>query len=317
MIKNIGLGTAAIGRPQYINIKQEETTAPFSLPKFKEKGLQILENAYQSGIKHFDTSPGYGIAEDLMIEWLKGKNDSSIEVSTKWGYTYTANFDSNADTHEVKEHSLEKLNEQWEISKQLLPYLKVYQIHSATFDSGVLQNETVIQRLHQIRKEHNLIIGLSTTGSNQVEVLNEALKITFEGEKLFQSVQCTFNILDQGILKVKEQLENLKGPIIIKEALANGRLIPNDSYFKYKKLYEFLNQLAQKYNVNADAIALRYCIDSFKKAIVLSGPTNNRHLQSNLKATELTLTNSELEQLNAFGIESETYWTERKQLQWN
>lgn len=148
-------------------------------------------------------------------------------------------------------------------------------------------------------------------------MLNEALKITFEGEKLFQSVQCTFNILDQGILKVKEQLENLKGPIIIKEALANGRLIPNDSYFKYKKLYEFLNQLAQKYNVNADAIALRYCIDSFKKAIVLSGPTNNRHLQSNLKATELTLTNSELEQLNAFGIESETYWTERKQLQWN
>ena len=66
---------------------------------------------------------------------------TSIEIATKWGYTYTANFDANATVHEVKEHSLSKLNEQWNFSKQLLPYLKVYQIHSATLETGVLENK--------------------------------------------------------------------------------------------------------------------------------------------------------------------------------
>ncbi len=48
------------------------------------------------------------------------------------GYTYIANFDFNATIHEDKNHSLEKLNQQWEKSKQLLPNLKLYQIHSVT-----------------------------------------------------------------------------------------------------------------------------------------------------------------------------------------
>ena len=122
---NIGLGTASIGRPLYINVKSEVSSEPFSLPEFKKKGLQVLEAAYNNGIRCFDTSPGYGLAEQMLLDWLKDKNDSSIEVSTKWGYTYVANFDPNAKVHEIKEHTLAKLNEQWEYSKKLLPYLKV------------------------------------------------------------------------------------------------------------------------------------------------------------------------------------------------
>ncbi len=133
-INNIGLGTAAIGRPLYINLKQEVDPAPFILSKFKEKGVKVLEDAYQQGIRHFDTAPGYGIAEELLVNWLQKKNDSSIRVSSKWGYTYVANFDPNAKQHEVKEHTLENLNKQWEYSNLLLPYLKVYQIHSATLN---------------------------------------------------------------------------------------------------------------------------------------------------------------------------------------
>ena len=133
IIKNIGLGTAAIGRPLYINVRQSTDEKPFSLPKFKEDGLQVLEDAYSNGVRFFDTSPGYGLAEQLLIDWLNKKDDPDIIVSTKWGYTYVANFDPNAKEHEVKEHSIDKLSNQWEFSKMLLPHLKVYQIHSATF----------------------------------------------------------------------------------------------------------------------------------------------------------------------------------------
>ena len=314
---NIGLGTAAIGRPLYINVKQNVSAESFSLPKFKENGLQVLEDAYNKGVRYFDTSPGYGIAEQLMVKWLEKKNDPSIQVSTKWGYTYVANFDPNAKQHEVKEHSIDKLNMQWEYSKMLLPYLKVYQIHSVTFDSGVLDNFEVLKRLHELKNENNITIGLTTTGNNQTEVLEKGLSVQIENEALFQSFQCTFNILDQSVSKYAKALQNLSGPFIIKETLANGRLIPNDSYVKYYKLYDFMKHLANKYEVGADAIALRYCMEIFPGAIVLSGAATSIHLAANLRANQFSLTESEIDQLNAFGISSKEYWQERKQLAWN
>lgn len=91
----IGLGTAAIGRPQYINIKQKTGAEdePFQLSQFKQQGIALLETAYQSGIRYFDTTAGYGIAEEMLTDWLSGKQISDITVATKWGYTYVAGFD--------------------------------------------------------------------------------------------------------------------------------------------------------------------------------------------------------------------------------
>ena len=315
--KHIGLGTAAIGRPLYINVRQNTDEKPFSLPKFKEDGLQVLEDAYSSGVRFFDTSPGYGLAEQLLIDWLKKKKDPDILVSTKWGYTYIANFDPNAKEHEVKEHSIDKLNNQWEFSRMLLPHLKVYQIHSATLDTGVLENKDVLSRLHEIKKTHNITIGLTTTGDNQTEILEKGLSIEVENERLFQSFQCTFNILDQSVFKYANELQNISGPFIIKEALANGRLIPNNRNSSYFLLYDFLMELADKYKVGADAVAMRYCMDKFEKAKVLSGADNCIHLRANLRANQFSLTQDELEKLDSFGINSTEYWQERKSLQWN
>ncbi|NRD22639.1 aldo/keto reductase [Winogradskyella litoriviva] len=313
----MGLGTAAIGRPVYINIKQQIDRSPFSLSKFKEKGIQVLEDAYKKGIRYFDTSPGYGMAEELLLQWLSTKNDQSIKVSSKWGYTYVADFNPKAKQHEVKEHSLKKLNEQWETTKKLLPYLDVYQIHSATLDTGVLENTEVLKRLHELKKEHNITIGLTTTGANQTEVLEKALSTQVDNELLFQSFQCTFNVLDQSILKFSEALTKCSGPIIIKEALANGRLLTNNKYQKYQPLYNYCNQLADSYNVGTDAIALRYCIDVFPDAIVLSGANNSEHLEANLKANQFNLSKSEIEHLSSFGLSVDDYWQERKELKWH
>jgi len=313
----IGLGTAAIGRPQYINIKQTDMEVSFSADKFIEKGNQVLDEAYNRGVRFFDTSPGYGLAEELLASWLQKKNDPDIIVSTKWGYTYVANFDPNAKVHEVKEHSLEKLNQQWTFSKTLLPNLKIYQIHSATLDTGVLDNQLILNRLHQLKKEHSLLIGLTTTGSNQLEVLQKAMKIVVEDEPLFQSFQSTFNILDISILALKEQLQHSDRQLIIKEALANGRLIPNEDYPEYKNLYALLMELAKKYNVGTDAIAMRFCMDNFPNAQVLSGANNKAHLQANLRANDFKLSAEEISKLLQHSIVVTAYWNERKKLEWN
>lgn len=313
---NIGLGMAAIGRPHYINIRHEKSNVDVSLSAFRQNGITILDDAYDNGIRFFDASPGYGLAESLLIEWLQQKNDQTIRVATKWGLSYVANFDIHASVHEVKEHSLENLNRQWEFSKKLLPYLKVYQIHSATLETGVLDNEAILQRLHQIKKEYNIVIGLTTTGVNQVEVLKKAMAIEIENEPLFSSFQSTYNIMEQSILELKEFFVDSNRHLIIKESLANGRLIPNTAFKEHDELYRCITMLATKYNVGADAIAIRFCIDSFPGSYCLSGASNTEQLQSNLAVTTFKLEKEEMELLNSYKVSPAMYWDERKQLPW-
>ena len=311
----LGLGTAALGRPQYINIRQ--ANSKMDLKSFRKQSFTVLEQAYQLGIRYFDTAPGYGLAEDLVLEWLNTKNDPTIQIATKWGYTYVANFDANAKVHEIKEHSLEKLKEQWEVSKAFLPHLKMYQIHSATLETGVLNNDAVLHRLAYLKNEHPIKIGITTTGSNQVEVIKKALDISVEGKQLFDGFQVTYNILDQSLETVSSELLKQDKKIVIKEALANGRLFRNSNYKQYNELYNTLEDLATKYSVGVDAIALKFCKQNIKKSIVLSGASNMEHLKSNLQISEITLSEEEISMLKNFKIDPDHYWQERKQLEWN
>jgi aryl-alcohol dehydrogenase-like predicted oxidoreductase len=312
----LGLGTAALGRPQYINVRQNNGVDS-DLETFRKHSFQVLEDAYNSGIRYFDTAPGYGLAEGLVLEWLKTKNDKKIEVATKWGYTYTANFNTNATIHEVKEHSLAKLNEQWGYSKRLLPYLKVYQIHSATLETGVLENTEVLAQLAYLKKAHNLKIGLTTSGTNQVEVLKKALKVLIDGEELFDLFQVTYNFLDQSLQEISKNLINNNKSIIIKEALANGRIFRNEKYPHYNEMYSVLDDLSKKYNVGIDAISLKYCKQTVPESIVLSGVSNTEQLKENLKMNSFSLSIDDIEILSSFKTDPKFYWAERKKLQWN
>lgn len=314
--QKIGLGTAAIGRPQYLNIRKRDTEV-FEINAFKEKGTQVLEEAYRQGIRYFDTAPGYGLAEQLLLEWVQDKKDPTIEVATKWGYVYVANFDPNATVHEIKDHSLAQLEKQWGVSKKLIPNLSTLQIHSATFDTGVLDNKEVIQQLAKIKSKHNIKIGLTTTGHNQIEVLKKALEIKLGNTPLFEVFQVTYNILDQSLFEVLELIKDAGSRIVIKEALANGRLFPNTNYPEYGDLYILLNQLANKYSVGIDAIALQFCIKRIGPFMVLSGASASNHIKENLKANTFNLSKEDVLKLKSFKISSTEYWSERKQLKWN
>ena len=313
---SIGFGTAAIGRPQYINIRAERAR-PFSLDAFRKNGLDLLEVAYQKGVRYFDTAPGYGIAEEMLIDWINQKKDPGIEIATKWGYTYTANFDPLAKQHEVKEHSLAKLNEQWEHSRKLLPWLRTYQIHSATLETQVLENKEVLARLADLKQQHSLYIGLTTTGVNQIEVLQRALKVQVHEEPLFDAFQVTYNVFDQSLANISEELFIQNKRIIVKEALANGRVFPNADYPHYSPAYTLLQELARKYQVGIDAIALRFCLQTVRPFTVLSGANNSIHLLSNLQGNEFLLDEKDIKRLKDKAIPPKVYWAERKRLAWN
>jgi len=313
----IGLGTAAIGRPSYINIRDGSSRNEFSYDTFYRQGIDMLEYAYEKGIRYYDTAPGYGIAEKMILNWKKEKEDVEIEIATKWGYTYIGNLHPNDTEHELKEHSILKLNEQWKQSKALMPQLTTYQIHSATFETGVLENKEILQRLLELKDAHDLKIGITTTGANQVEVLKRALDIEIEGRNIFDTFQVTYNVFDQSLKSIASEFLDQKRRLIIKEALANGRVFPNEKFGQYKEAYHQMSRLSEKYDVGIDAIALRFCIDSIPVYKVLSGATIKEHLDSNLKSNTFELEESDINLLKSMAITPDEYWTERKQLTWN
>lgn len=313
----IGLGLAALGRPEYINIRTDNSIDK-SEEAFKNNTFSVLDEAYKLGVRYFDTAPSYGKGEAFLNEWNTTRNHENVVLGTKWGYTYKANWELGySGKHEVKEHSLEKLIEQWQVSKKMLPKLKYYQVHSATFESGLLENQDVLNQLYNLKKQTGLQIGITTSGDNQKEVLEAAFKIEIDGESLFDSFQVTYNIFEQSTFSVLRTLIENGKTVIIKEALANGRVFQNDNFVNYQKTYSIINKFSEKYKVGFDAIALRFVIDSLNPTYVLSGASNKIQLEENLKALSFRFTQDELDVLVSSKVLPEDYWEERSNMNWN
>ena len=313
----IGLGLAALGRPDYINIRST-TKIDKSVAAFKTNTFKVLDEAYHLGIRDFDVAPSYGLGEQFLLEWhgLRAHND--VRLSTKFGYTYVANWEIGfKGKHEIKEHSLAKLNEQWDMSKELLPNLNIYQIHSATLDSGVLTNMDVLSRLHELKQEYDLKIGLSSSGTKQDKIIGEAINVTFDGLQLFDSYQVTFNIFEQSTYTILKQLITEDKTVIIKEALANGRVFRNGDFKNYQMAYNFLETLSTTYGVGIDAIAIRFIMETLEPTLILSGASHVNQLKENMKALSFQLKNNDIEKLKSFAVPLEAYWNERSHLAWN
>lgn len=313
----IGLGLAALGRPDYINIRSN-IKIDKSVDAFKTNTFKVLDEAYHLGVRDFDVAPSYGLGEQFLLEWHNTRAYKDVSLSTKFGYTYVANWEIGfKGKHEIKEHSLAKLNEQWEISKALLLNLNIYQIHSATLDSGVLTNTKVLSRLYELKQKHSLKIGLSSSGTEQGKIIDEALKVTFDGLQLFDSFQVTFNIFEQSTYTILKQLIAEDKTVIVKEALANGRVFRSSNFEHYLTAYDYLETLSTTYNVGIDAIAMRFIIDALKPKLILSGASNTDQLKENLKALSFELDPNDIERLKSFAILPEAYWKERSNLVWN
>ncbi len=84
--------------------------------------------------------------------------------------------------------------------------------------------------------------------------------------------------MNQSLLDVSDELIAQGKRIVVKEALANGRLFRNLNYLNYRPLYDTLESLSLKYNVGVDAISLAFCTDTLDPFKVLSGAAENMQL---------------------------------------
>jgi len=311
----MGLGLAALGRPGYINLGHGEDIPDDYQPKLMEKHChQVLDFAWSKGIRYFDAARSYGRAEEFLASWLHSRQikASDVTVGSKWGYTYTADWSVDASVHEVKEHSVEVLKRQWQESRRLLSgWLKLYQIHSATMDSGVLQNNKLLQILAQMKSEQ-IAIGLSLSGVNQAATLERAMAIEIDGRRLFDVVQATWNVLEISAGKMLGQAHQQGMGVIIKEGVANGRLTGRNDEKDFKEKKIKLVEIAEENHCTIDAVVLAYILKQPWVDIVLSGAATREHLEANLAASGI----KSLPEIN-IAEEPQTYWSKRSALSWN
>jgi aryl-alcohol dehydrogenase-like predicted oxidoreductase len=194
----LGLGLAALGRPGYINLGHaSDLEKDYSLDGMRRRAHLVLDEAWELGVRYFDAARSYGLAESFLGSWLQTRSVDGASVGSKWGYRYTADWKVGAEKHEIKEHSLVMLNQQVDESRSLLSdRIGLYQIHSATQESGVLKNLPVLSRLRELKRA-GWAIGLSVSGPGQSDTIIEALGVTVDGERLFDSVQATWNLFER------------------------------------------------------------------------------------------------------------------------
>jgi aryl-alcohol dehydrogenase-like predicted oxidoreductase len=76
----IGLGLAALGRPEYINIRM---TMLMINPRKLLLRMLLVFLILLTSIRYFDTAPSYGKGEEFLINWNSKYQYKDVNLSTR------------------------------------------------------------------------------------------------------------------------------------------------------------------------------------------------------------------------------------------
>jgi aryl-alcohol dehydrogenase-like predicted oxidoreductase len=278
VVSRVGLGLAALGRPAYITSGRADDLPDRSVTALRDRSFSMLDAAYAAGIRYFDAARSYGRAEEFLGGWLAERGHPDAVAGSKWGYRYTGDWRLDAGQHEVKEHSLAMFTAQLAETRSLLgDRLALYQVHSATLDSPLWADHSLLAALARLRAE-GVIIGLSTSGPQQAGTIRKALQLTVDGQQLFTEAQVTWNLLEPSAGPAAAEAASAGWAVLVKEAVANGRLAPGGGPPGP------LTALAAARGVTEDAIALAAVLANPWASVVLSGAVTQPQLLANLAA---------------------------------
>ncbi|MEU4895861.1 aldo/keto reductase [Streptomyces sp. NPDC044780] len=312
----IGLGLAAVGRPAYINLgRDQDLPAERPVEVMRQRSHELLDAAYAAGVRYLDAARSYGRAEEFLADWLRDRPDAArdVVVGSKWGYTYVADWRTDAETHEVKDHGVELFERQRGLTDALLgDRLDLYQIHSVTPESPALTDRELHTRLAALAAE-GVTVGVSTSGPRQAEAIRAALAVEVDGRPLFRTVQSTYNLLEPSAGAALAEAHQAGRAVIVKEAVANGRLTEAAG----ERLPAALREVAEETGVTPDAVALAGVLHRPWVTVVLSGAATTAQLHANLAAAGLSLDERQVSELQRLAEPAEDYWRHRSALPWS
>ena len=165
----------------------------------------------------------------------------------------------------------------------------------------MLEDREVLDELARLR-EAGVFIGLSTSGARQAETIERALEVGG-----FDSVQSTWNLLERSAGPALAAAHAVGMGVIIKEALANGRLTERGDVPE-------VVAAAREAGTTPDALALAAVLAQPWVDVVLSGASTVWEVQSNLGALGVQ---ADASRFDGVVEDPETYWEKRGELPWN
>jgi aryl-alcohol dehydrogenase-like predicted oxidoreductase len=304
----VGLGLAALGRPAYINLgRDHDLGQDRGRAELERRAHAVLDAAWIAGVRYFDAARSYGLAEAFLSSWLTGREpaEDSPVIGSKWGYTYTGQWRMTEPVQERKDLSAATFRRQLSETRELLgDRLSLYQIHSATIESGVLDDDELLAELAALRRS-GVAVGVTVTGPGQAATIDHALEIG-----IFDTVQATWNLLERSAAPALQRAHDAGLGVIVKEALANGRLTIHGAE-------PALLAYAHDRDLPPDAVAIAAAISQPWSDVVLSGAVSAQMLASNLRALELAVDGARpAKELTQLCVDPDAYWLRRSQLPW-
>jgi pyridoxine 4-dehydrogenase len=249
-------------------------------PKDPEGARNLLRRAVDLGVNFIDTADSYGpeVSERLIAEALHPYPEGLV-IATKGGQTRPGPYDFHPDG---RPESLRRACE-GSLKRLRLERLDLYQLHAV--DPSVPFEESV-GALAELRAEGKVRhVGLCNVG---VERLAQAQSIV-----PIVSVQNGYNLADRSGEAVVRTCERERLVFIPLLPLRRGDLAVRGSG---------LNRVAARHEATPAQVALAWLLQSSSVTLPIPGTTSVPHLEENVAALDLRLSDEELEQLGVYEL---------------
>src|SRR5206468_3961516 len=130
-------------------------------------------------------------------------------------------------------------------------------------------------------------------------------------------VQATWNLLERSATAALEEAHAAGMGVIVKEALANGRLTVRNNNPDFAVKRRLLDEEATRLGTTSDALALAAVMAQPWADVALSGAVTAEQLASNVSALGVRWDDQAADRLAALRENPDAYWSTRSSLAWN
>jgi pyridoxine 4-dehydrogenase len=246
-------------------------------PKDRQRALGVLRRAVELDINFIDTADSYGphVSEELIAEALF-PYPAGLVIATKGGWNRPG---PNQWTHDASPAHIRKAVE-GSLKRLRLDRIDVYQLH---IPDPAVSFEASVETLAQLRNEGKIrLVALSNVTQEHIERARKIVPIV--------SVQNRYSFADREWDYVADYCERNGIAFIPWYPLGAGKVAG-----------EVLDRIARAHSASPTQIALAWLLRRSPIMLPIPGTSSIEHLEQNVAAASLRLTEAEYEKLAGVG----------------
>lgn len=267
-------GEVSINRLGY-GAMQLTGTGVFGEAKDRKGAIKVLQAAVAAGVNFIDTAEAYGpqlnesLIADALYPYKKG-----LVIATKGGFQRPGpgQWVPKGDPDFIRQ------NIEGSLKRLRVDTIDLWQLHR--FDPHVPVEETLAPVAEAVKAGKIRFVGLSEVGIEQIERAEKVVPIV--------SVQNRYNLGDRQWEPVLDYTIQRNMAFIPWYPLASGP----------ESLSDKISKIAQAHNATTAQIALAWLLRRAGNILLIPGTSSVEHLQENLAAGDITLSDAEFDALS-------------------